>query len=124
MPGSGRRTDHIHKGVNLPDTTLDIDMPTPRDREMAAWAIEHELDWLAMSFVRSEDIGSLEAWLCECGGQQRRPIPIIAKMEVPAAIACASAIAQADVMVARGDLGVELDLAEVPAVEKHLVDLS
>ncbi len=120
----GRITSH--KGVNLPDTPLDIDMPTPRDREMAAWAVEHELDWLAMSFVRSaDDIRSLEAWLCECAGELRRPIPIIAKMEVPAAIACASAIAQeADaMMVARGDLGVELDLAEVPAVQKHLMSI-
>ena len=114
------------KGVNLPDTDLDIALPTPRDREMAAWAIEHDIDWLAMSFVRdASDIRELDSWLRECAGVDARPIPIIAKMEVPSAIAHAAEIAAAAdaMMVARGDLGVELDLAEVPAVQKHLMSI-
>jgi pyruvate kinase len=115
-----------HKGVNLPDTDLDIEMPTPRDREMAAWAVEHQLDWLAMSFVRNAaDIEALDVHLMQCSGMKSRPIPIIAKMEVPSAIDHAREIASSvdAMMVARGDLGVELDFAEVPVVQKHLMSI-
>ncbi|MDG2201302.1 MAG: pyruvate kinase [Phycisphaerales bacterium] len=113
-----------HKGVNLPDTDLDIEMPTDRDRRFAAWAIEHDLDWVAMSFVRSaEDVQSLEAHMRSVAGTQNRPIPIIAKMEVPRAIEHAASIVQEvdAMMVARGDLGVEMDLALVPSIQKHLL---
>ena len=115
-----------HKGVNLPDTELDIDMPTSRDRDLAAWAVDHQLDWLAMSFVRTAaDVDALDAHLKECAKVSTRPIPIIAKMEVPVAIEHAREIAASvdAMMVARGDLGVELDLAEVPAVQKHLMSI-
>ena len=113
-----------HKGVNLPDTDLDIEMPTDRDRRFASWAIEHGLDWVAMSFVRgADDVRSLDAHLRSCAGTEGRPIPIIAKMEVPQAIEQARLIVdEVDaVMVARGDLGVEMDLALVPSIQKHLL---
>ncbi len=113
-----------HKGVNLPDTDLDIEMPTERDRRFASWAIEHQLDWVAMSFVRSaDDVRALDAHMRSCSGGSSRPIPIIAKMEVPRAIEHAvSIVEEVDaVMVARGDLGVEMDLALVPSIQKHLL---
>ena len=113
-----------HKGVNLPDTDLDIDMPTERDRRFASWAVEHDLDWVAMSFVRSaDDVRSLDAHLRSCAGTEDRPIAIVAKMEVPRAIDHARSIVEEvdAVMVARGDLGVEMDLALVPSIQKHLL---
>jgi len=113
-----------HKGVNLPDTDLDIEMPTDRDRRFAAWAIEHDLDWVAMSFVRSAtDVQALDAHMRSVAGTEDRPMPIIAKMEVPRAIEHAASIVQEvdAVMVARGDLGVEMDLALVPSIQKHLL---
>jgi pyruvate kinase len=113
-----------HKGVNLPDSDLDIEMPTERDRRFATWAIEHELDWVAMSFVRNaDDVRALDAHMRSCTGSSERPLPIVAKMEVPKAIEHAKTIAQEvdAMMVARGDLGVEMDLALVPSIQKHLL---
>ena len=119
-------TVSTHKGINLPDSGLMIDLPTEADRACAAWAVEQGLDWLAMSFVRSAaDIKSLDGHLRSCDGSDVRSIPIIAKMEVPSAIEHAASIIDAAdaIMVARGDLGVELDFAQVPAIQKHLLSL-
>ena len=113
-----------HKGVNLPDSNVSIDMPTEQDRRFATWAVEHELDWLAMSFVRSaDDVRALDAHLRTVSGRSERPIPIVAKIEVPRAVDHASEIvAEVDaLMVARGDLGVEMDIALVPSIQKHLL---
>ncbi len=113
-----------HKGVNLPDTDLDIELPTPKDRRFAAWAIEHDLDWVAMSFVRNaDDVRALDELMRSLAGTEHRPIPIVAKMEVPRAIDHARSIAGVvdALMVARGDLGVEMDLALVPSIQKHLL---
>ena len=115
-----------HKGINLPDSGLMVDLPTEADRACATWAIEQGLDWLAMSFVRAaKDIDRLDAHLRSCAEAEVRPIPIIAKMEVPSAIKHAASIIDAAdaIMVARGDLGVELDFAQVPAIQKHLLSL-
>ncbi|HJO22734.1 MAG TPA: pyruvate kinase [Myxococcota bacterium] len=112
------------KGVNLPDSDLSIELPTDQDRRFATWAIEHELDWIAMSFVRSaDDVQALDAHLRKVSGQDKRPIPIVAKIEVPRAVDHASEIvSEVDaLMVARGDLGVEIDIAMVPSIQKHLV---
>ncbi len=118
-----------HKGVNLPDSDLDIEVPTPHDRSLAEWAIGHDVDLLAMSFVRSaSEIEVVRDLLQEKGKSlgHERPLPIIAKIEVPAAVhAAESIIAAADgVMVARGDLGVEMDLASVPIIQKRLLSLA
>ena len=118
-----------HKGVNLPDSELDIDVPTPRDRELAAWAFEHDVDLIAMSFVRSpaeiEIIRSIMQDKTSMAGHER-PLPIVAKIEVPPAVAAAEEIIGAadGVMVARGDLGVEMDLAQVPVIQKRLIALA
>lgn len=118
-----------HKGVNLPDSDLDIEVPTPHDRSLVEWAIGHDVDLLAMSFVRSaSEIEVVRALLEEKGRPlgHERPLPIIAKIEVPAGVhAAESIIAAADgVMVARGDLGVEMDLASVPIIQKRLLSLA
>ncbi|MBG83100.1 MAG: pyruvate kinase [Phycisphaerae bacterium] len=118
-----------HKGVNLPDSDLDIEVPTPKDRSLAEWAIGHDIDLLAMSFVRSaSEIKVVRDLLLEKGRMigHERPLPIIAKIEVPAGVhAAESIIAAADgVMVARGDLGVEMDLAAVPIIQKRLLSLA
>ncbi|MEE2678411.1 MAG: pyruvate kinase [Myxococcota bacterium] len=113
-----------HKGVNLPDSELSIEMPTENDRKFASWAVEHELDWIAMSFVRNaDDVRALDAHLRASSHSAERPIQIVAKIEVPGAVDHAAAIVEEvdALMVARGDLGVEMDIALVPAIQKHLL---
>ena len=108
-----------HKGVNLPDTDLSVPALTERDQRCAKFAVEHGFDFLALSFVRSaDDVRQLKQQLAE-------PIPIIAKIEKPQAIDDLEAIVEvsAGVMVARGDLGVEIELAEVPVLQKRIVGL-
>ncbi len=122
------------KGVNLPDT--DISAPAISDRDWRAvdWAIEHELDFLAMSFVRrGEEVRALKkrlAMKCKggvCGvswdGGETSRIPVIAKIEKPQAVEnIEEIVSEADgIMVARGDLGVEMDLAQMPITQKMLI---
>ncbi|GJQ30224.1 MAG: pyruvate kinase [Phycisphaerae bacterium] len=112
------------KGINLPQSTLSAPAVTDRDWECVAWALEHELDYLALSFVRSvTDVTTLKAHLDRAAADGKPWIPVIAKIEMPAAVAdLESIIAAADaVMVARGDLGVEMDLAQVPVVQKRIL---
>jgi pyruvate kinase len=108
------------KGVNLPDTKVSVPSITPRDWQCADWAIEHDLDYLALSFVRhAEEIVALRRHL----EQKKSPIRIIAKIEKPEALQHIDAIIEAadGLMVARGDLGVEMDLATVPITQKELI---
>ncbi len=113
-----------NKGVNLPHTPLPRTALDGRDREMLAaeirFAAETDVDYIAASFVQSAgDIEAIREVLLETG----TPIPIIAKIENQAGLAHLDAIVEAadGIMVARGDLGVELPLAEVPATQKHLI---
>lgn len=120
------------KGINLPDTELNTPAITPRDWEWVAWAVEHNLDFLALSFVRrAAEVHELKDRL---GGMcavdqaasergQAACIPVIAKIEKPQAVADLDAIVDAAdaVMVARGDLGVEMDIAQVPIVQKQIL---
>ncbi len=102
---------------------------TDWDEECAAWAVEAGLDFLALSFVRkAEDVRQLKTLLKSLGRDNDRPhsgsrLPIVAKLEKPQAIDELDAIlAETDaVMVARGDLGVEMDLAEVPIIQKRII---
>lgn len=106
-----------NKGINLPDTDLDIPAVTERDRNAVAVALEAGVDWLALSFVRDP-----------AAADELRKIanktPILAKMERPEAVQRSIAIIDAfdGIMVARGDLGVEIALEKVPPVQKHLID--
>ena len=109
------------KGMNLPETQLPISALTEKDREDVRWIAQHDFDYVGLSFVqRAEDIdelrGVLDAYDCHAH--------IIAKIEKPQALSHIDAIiATADaVMVARGDLGVEMDFPTVPIAQKTIVD--
>lgn len=109
------------KGVNLPNTKLSLPALTPKDKKDAIFAIEQEVDWMALSFVRhAEDLKELQA-LIEAHCEYK--IPIIAKIEKPEAVHNIDRIiAYCDgLMVARGDLGVEVPAEEVPLIQKELV---
>jgi len=109
------------KGVNLPNTNISLPALTSKDKEDAIFAISQEVDWIALSFVRhAEDLKELQA-IIEAHCEYK--IPIIAKIEKPEAVANIDRIvAYCDgLMVARGDLGVEVPAEDVPLIQKHLV---
>jgi pyruvate kinase len=109
-----------HKGINLPGVDVSAPSITEKDRADVAFATEQGLDYLAMSFVRrAEDVRSLRALL-------PRELLIVAKIEKDSALADIEQIVTAAdaVMVARGDLGVELPFEEVPLVQKRIIRLA
>jgi pyruvate kinase len=109
-----------HKGINLPGVVLKIPSMTPKDRRDLLVAIELEVSFVAMSFVRSAaDVLAGKRAIARAGGK----IPIIAKLEKPQAIDNLDEILSvADgVMVARGDLGVEMSPEKVPVVQKQII---
>lgn len=109
-----------HKGINLPGVKVSSPSLTSKDREDLGFGLEMGVDYVALSFVRSpQDILDLVAFLAEKGHQ----VPIIAKLEKPEAIAHLEEIlAVTDgVMIARGDLGVEMPLEQVPAIQKRII---
>lgn len=120
-----------NKGINLPESDIRASAITDRDWEIARFALTQGIDYLALSFVRSAaEIRALQdrlwEWVCaECADPAlRSPIPVIAKIEKPQALANIDAIAEAadGIMVARGDLGVEMDIATVPVAQKRILD--
>mgnify|MGYP006189138723 CR=1 FL=1 len=109
------------KGVNLPNTNISLPALTEKDIEDAIFAIKMEVDWIALSFVRnSEDLILLQELIKKHTDQK---IPIVAKIEKPEGVANIDKIvAYCDgLMVARGDLGVEIPAQEVPLIQKQLV---
>ena len=109
-----------HKGVNLPGLTLPIPSLTPKDLEDLDWAIATGVDYVALSFVRSaDDVRSLKTYLEEHGSAAW----VIAKIEKAEAVEALDDILAATdaVMVARGDLGVEIGAAEVPLLQKQII---
>jgi pyruvate kinase len=111
------------KGINLPDSEIGAPAITARDWACVSWSVEQGLDFLALSFVRrAAEVLELRRRLVELA-QGESPIPVIAKIEKPQAVAELDAIVDAadGVMVARGDLGVEMDIAQVPVVQKRIV---
>ncbi len=109
------------KGVNLPNTNISQPALTEKDKLDALFAIEQQVDWMALSFVRNaEDIKELKDIISKHSSYK---IPIIAKIEKPEAVAnIDEIIASCDgLMVARGDLGVEIPAHEVPLIQKKLV---
>ncbi|MFT4669080.1 MAG: pyruvate kinase [Flavobacteriaceae bacterium] len=109
------------KGVNLPNTAISLPALTIKDKEDAIFAINLEVDWLALSFVRhAEDLKELQD-LIKANSDYK--IPIIAKIEKPEAVANIDKIIPYcdGLMVARGDLGVEVAAEEVPLIQKELV---
>ena len=109
------------KGMNFPDTDLTIPAVTEKDREDVKFAVEQKLDYLAASFIRRRsDIVELRALLHELGGDE---INLVAKLEKAQAIDNLESILEVSdgVMVARGDLGVELPPEAVPIVQKRIL---
>lgn len=109
------------KGVNLPNTKVSLPALTEKDIRDALFAIKSEVDWIALSFVRtSEDLKDLQDLIM---ANSNHKIPIIAKIEKPEAVENIDRIvAYCDgLMVARGDLGVEIPAQEVPLIQKKLV---
>ena len=109
------------KGVNLPNTNISQPALTEKDIEDAIYACQLKVDWIALSFVRhAEDLMVLQELIKEHSDHK---IPIIAKIEKPEGVANIDKIvAYCDgLMVARGDLGVEIPAEEVPLVQKQLV---
>mgnify|MGYP006082604433 CR=1 FL=1 len=110
-----------NKGVNLPNTKISLPALTKKDIEDAIFAIKQKVDWIALSFVRKkEDLIELRELIEKYSDHK---IPIISKIEKPEALKnIFEIIKNSDgLMVARGDLGVELPAAEVPLIQKQLV---
>ncbi|MGE5326757.1 MAG: pyruvate kinase, partial [Deltaproteobacteria bacterium] len=110
-----------HQGINLPGIPLKISALTAKDRADLEFGIAHGVDYIALSFVRRAcDVQDLKQFLERAG----KPIPVIAKLEKPEAINHLDEIMKAAdaVMVARGDLGVELAPEEVPVIQKTVIE--
>ena len=109
-----------HKGINLPGVALSIPALTAKDRKDLEFGLKHGVDMVAISFVRSaSDVSSVKQILARHGSD----IPVIAKLEKPQAIDHLEEILEATdgVMVARGDLGVEVAPEKVPVIQKHVI---
>ena len=109
------------KGVNLPNTKVSLPALTQKDIKDALFAIEQEVDWIALSFVRTpKDLEELQDLIAKHSSYK---IPIVAKIEKPEAVENIDKIvAFCDgLMVARGDLGVEIPAHEVPLIQKKLI---
>ncbi|MFD1315390.1 pyruvate kinase [Namhaeicola litoreus] len=110
------------KGVNLPNTKVSLPALTKKDRKDASFAISLEVDWIALSFVRNgSDLDLIHDLIAEESPEHR--IPVIAKIEKPEAVTNINTIVKKcdGLMVARGDLGVEIPMDKVPIVQKKLV---
>jgi pyruvate kinase len=109
-----------HKGINLPGVKLRVPALTPKDRADLVFALKHAVDYIAVSFVRRPEDVLLARQLIRRAGKDT---PVIAKLEKPEAIENLDAILRvADgVMVARGDLGVEMKPERVPVVQKAII---
>jgi pyruvate kinase len=108
------------KGVNLPNTKISLPCLTPKDLKDLDFALEHDFDWIGLSFVRSvTDIADLKDIIHKKGKRAR----VIAKIEKPEAIKEIDNIIDVTdgIMVARGDLGVELPMEQVPMLQKMMV---
>ena len=110
-----------NKGVNLPNTDVSLPALTKKDKEDAIFAISQKVDWIALSFVRNaNDLKDLNDLINKHSDVK---IPVIAKIEKPEAILAIDEIIQNcdGLMVARGDLGVEIPCEQVPLLQKKLV---
>ena len=109
------------RGFNLPDTEINTSVLTPKDRADLEYAITKKPDYVAISFVQKpEDVAEVRDFITQ---RSAHPIKIIAKIERPNAVARITDIAAAadGIMIARGDLAVEVPYAEVPAISRHII---
>lgn len=110
-----------HKGINLPDTSVNLPAITEKDIEDIKFGIENEVDFIAASFIRkAEDVLEIRKILEEYGGEH---IDIISKIENREGVENIDEIIEASdgIMVARGDLGVEIETEEVPLIQKQII---
>ncbi len=109
-----------HKGINLPGIALTIPALTEKDREDLEFGLDHGVDVIALSFVRT---GADVSMVKHIIATHRSDVPLIAKLEKPQAIDHLEEILEAadGVMVARGDLGVEMAPEKVPVIQKHII---
>lgn len=117
------RGDEIwsRRGFNLPDTDIDTDILTPKDRADLEYALTKNPDFVAVSFVqRAEDISAVRDFIT---ARTLHPVKIVAKIERPNAVSRISDIANAAdaIMVARGDLAVEMPFEQVPAISRRII---
>jgi pyruvate kinase len=112
-----------HKGINLPGVHVSAPPLTEKDEIDLRWALATGVDMVAMSFVRHPDDAALARKIMDEAGRQ---LPLIAKIEKPEAVRLLPEIVDAfdGIMVARGDLGVELPLEQVPIVQKRAIALT
>lgn len=109
-----------NKGVNLPDTKISLPSLTEKDLEDLAYILTQPVNWIALSFVRkAQDIKQLKKKIKDAN----HPAKVIAKVEKPEAVAKIKEIIKATdaVMVARGDLGVEVPMEQLPAIQKMII---
>jgi pyruvate kinase len=112
-----------NKGINLPGVAVSVPALSEKDIDDLRWGLKAGADFIALSFVRSaEDIKDVHRIMDEEGIR----VPVIAKIEKPQAVANLEGIVAAfdGIMVARGDLGVELPIEDVPLVQKHCIELA
>lgn len=112
-----------HKGLNLPGVAVSVPALSEKDKEDLRWAIRNDADFIALSFVRNAaDIDDVH----EIMDDEGKRIPVIAKIEKPQAVDSLAEIVDAfdGIMVARGDLGVEMPLESVPLVQKRAIELA
>jgi pyruvate kinase len=112
-----------NKGMNLPSASLDIPALTEKDREDVKFVLSRQVDWIALSFVRSAtDVEELKA-IIQRESSFGRGVPVVSKIEKPEAVRNIDAIINASdaIMVARGDLGIETSPEAVPMVQKMII---
>ncbi|MCL2330811.1 MAG: pyruvate kinase, partial [Phycisphaerae bacterium] len=109
------------KGVNLPDSTVSSPSLTDKDRQDLEWIVQHQLEYVALSFVRkASDLADLREAIRRI--DPNSPIRVVSKIEKPEAIENIHSIIDASdvVLIARGDLGVEMDVSRVPIIQKEI----
>jgi len=109
------------KGVNLPNTRISLPCLTEKDKNDLKFALKHELNWIALSFVRSaKDIKELRKII----DKSKKQCKIVAKIEKPQALEdIGNILEETDaIMIARGDLGVEVPMEDLPGIQKELVE--
>ncbi|MCU0707842.1 MAG: pyruvate kinase [Pirellula sp.] len=117
-----RGTIRSRQGINLPGVALSVSAMRPEDVDNALWAARNDVDFISLSFVRTaQDVLALKNLLASMDGQAL----VIAKIEKREALNCLDEIVDAadGVMVARGDLGVEIDVAETPVAQKRIIQV-
>lgn len=115
-------TIRSRQGINLPGVTLSVSSMLPQDIENAIWAARHDIDFVSLSFVRSaQDVLSLKNLISSLNSHAL----VIAKIEKREALVNLDSIVDAadGIMVARGDLGVEIDVAETPVAQKRIIEV-